>query len=255
MDRSQITQAQEMWSQKMRFLKLRFINLIGGARNTIPLESMQTDISNSRIEALVDAVFAIALTLLVIDIKTSHVDSDLELTKHLIALIPKFFAYFLSFIILGLLWFGHQMVSHYILRSDRTHIWLNLLFLMSISLIPFSASLLGENLYYRSATIFYGINLLVAGVIQYLHWEYMTQKSRLIDKNLDRRLVRAVQKIFLLVPLTYAIAIEVSFFSISLSLVLYSLGTLAGALRMNTIFHQSHQHNQSLKQEAVSETY
>jgi uncharacterized membrane protein len=227
----------------MRVFKSHFVNLFRGARNTIPSESIHTDISNSRIEALVDAVFAIALTLLVIDIKTSHVDSDLELTRQLIALIPKFFAYFLSFIILGLLWFGHQMVSNYVLRSDRTHIWLNLLFLMSISLIPFSASLLGENLYYRSATIFYGINLLVAGVIQYLHWEYITQKSRLIDENLDRRLVRAVQKIFLLVPLTYAIAIEVSFFSISVSLALYSLGTLAGAWRMNTIFHQSHRHS------------
>ena len=73
-----------------------------------------------------------------IDIKTFHVESDVELTQELIALIPKFFTYFLSFMILGLLWFEHQMVSHYISRSDRAHIWLNLLFLMSISLIPFS---------------------------------------------------------------------------------------------------------------------
>jgi uncharacterized membrane protein len=236
----------------MRFFSLRFTNLFRGARNAIPSESLYTDISNPRIEALVDGVFAIALTLLVIDIKTSHVDSDGELTKHLIALIPQFFAYFLSFIILGLLWFEHQMVSHYVLRSDRTHIWLNLLFLMSIALIPFSASLLGENLQHRSATIFYGINLLVTGVIQYLHWEYITQKNRLIDENLDRRLVRAVQKTFLFVPLTYAIAIEVSFISISVSLALYSLSTLAGVLRMNAIFHQSHQHKQPPQQEVAS---
>jgi uncharacterized membrane protein len=225
----------------MRSFKLRFINLFAGARNAIPSESVYTDISNRRLESLVDGVFAIALTLLILEIKIPHVDSDGELTKQLITLIPKFFAYFVSFIILGLLWFGHQMVSHYVIRSDRTHIWLNLMFLMSISLIPFSASLLGENLQYRSATIFYGINLFLAGVIQYIHWEHMTRKNRLIDENLDRRLVRAVQKTFLLVPLTYAIAIEVSFFSISLSLALYSLGTIAGALRMNAIFHQSHQ--------------
>jgi len=227
----------------MQLFKFRLVNLFtgfSGARNTIPLESEAADISNRRIEALVDAVFAIALTLLVIEIKIVHVDSDLELTKALIELIPKFFAYVLSFIILALLWFGHQMVAHYVLRSDRTHIWLNLLFLMAISLIPFSASLLGENIHHRTATIFYGSNLLVAGVIQYLHWEYITRKSRLIDENLDRRLVRAVQKTFLFVPLTYAIAIEIAFFSISMSLALYSLATLAGALRMNTIFHQSH---------------
>ncbi|PZO38863.1 MAG: hypothetical protein DCF19_15430 [Pseudanabaena frigida] len=224
----------------MRLFTLRFVNLFQGARNTIPRESENTDISNHRIDALVDAFFAIALTLLVLDIKTFHVDSDRELTQHLILLIPKFFTYFLSFAILGLLWFEHQMVSHYVLRSDRTHIWLNLLFLMSISMIPFSASLLGENIQHPSATTFYGTNLLIVGVIQYLDWEYITRKNRLIDENLDRRLVRAVQKIFLFVPLTYAIAIEVSFFSISLSLALYSLGTFVGALRMNAIFYQSH---------------
>jgi len=202
-----------------------------------------TDASNHRIETLVDGVFAIALTLLVLDIKVPEVDSDGELTKQLIALIPKFFSYFLSFVILGLLWFEHQMVSYFVLRSDRTHIWLNLLFLVCISLIPFSAGLLGANLGYRSATIFYGMNLFVTGVIQYIHWEYITRKNRLIDENLDRRVVRALQKTFLLVPLTYAIAIEVSFSSISMGLGLYSLGTLAGASRMNAIFYQSLQSN------------
>ena len=225
----------------MRSFPFRFINLFRGARNIIPSGSIPTDISNYRIDGLVDAFFAIVLTLLIIEIKISHVDSNDELNKQLIELIPKFFAYFLSFIILGLLWFGHQMVSSYVVRSDRTHIWLNLLFLMFISLIPFSASLLGENLNHRSSTIFYGVNLFITGVIQYFHWEYITRQNRLIDANLDRRLVRAIQKTFLFVPLTYAIAIEVSFFSISLSLALYSLSTLIGALRMNAIFHQSHQ--------------
>jgi uncharacterized membrane protein len=141
----------------MRFPSFHFVNLFKGSRNTTPSENGSADISNHRIDALVDAFFAIALTLLVLDIKTFHVESDVELTQELIALIPKFFTYFLSFMILGLLWFEHQMVSHYISRSDRAHIWLNLLFLMSISLIPFSASLLGENLSHRSATAFYGI--------------------------------------------------------------------------------------------------
>lgn len=223
----------------MRFFPLRFVNLFKGARNIIPSESIDSNISNHRIEALVDGVFAIVLTLLILEIKISHVDSDNELTKQLIELVPKFFAYFLSFIILGLLWFSHQMVSHYVIRSDRVHIWINLLFLMFIALIPFSASLLGENLNHNPATIFYGVNLLITGVIQYVHWEYVTRKNRLIDKNLDRRLVRAVQKIFLLIPLTYAVAIEVSFFSIPTSLALYSLITLLGALNMHGIFKQS----------------
>lgn len=223
----------------MRSFRLRIVNLFKGARNIVPAESIYIEGSSSRIETLVDGVFAIALTLLILEIKISHADSDGELTKQLVALIPKFFAYFLSFTILGLLWFEHQMVSHYVIRSDRIHILLNIIFLLCISLIPFSASLLGENINHRSATIFYGTNLFATGIVQYLHWEYMTQRNRLIDENLDRRLVRAIQKTFLFVPLVYAIAIEVAFFSISTSIVIYGLATFIAALRMNLIFHQS----------------
>jgi uncharacterized membrane protein len=224
----------------MRAILLRMINIVKGARNTVPYEYVEDDISNRRIEALVDGVFAIALTLLVIEIKAPHADSDLALNKELLALSAKIFAFFLSFIILGLLWFGHQMMSHYVKRSDRSHIMLNLLFLMFISLIPFSAALLGENLQYRAATTVYGVNLFISGFIQYLHWEYMATNNRLIDAELDRRIVRAVQKTFLAIPLIYGLAIGVSFFSISAGLILYAVSTILGAVRMTDIFHRSH---------------
>jgi uncharacterized membrane protein len=237
----------------MQFFSLRFTNIIRGARNIIPAETGGIDASNHRIETLVDGVFAIALTLLVLDIKIpQQIDSDAELTRQLIALVPKFFSYFLSFAILGLLWFEHQMISHFVIRTDRTHIWLSLLFLVCISLIPFSAGLLGAHLSYRSATVFYGMNLFVTGVIQYLHWEYITRKNRLIDENLDRRVVRALQKTFLFVPMSYAIAIEVSLFNIPMGLGLYGIGTFAGALRMNAIFHQSLQSKPTDDEEVIS---
>jgi uncharacterized membrane protein len=228
----------------MRFPSFRYIKLSRGERKRISSKTEKTNISNHRIDTLVDGFFAIALTLLILDIKTFHVESDAELIEHLITLLPKFFTYFLSFTILGLLWFEHQMVSHYVARSDRTHIWLNLIFLMPISLIPFSASLLGENISHPAATTFYGVNLFVTGLIKYLDWEYITRKNRLIDEKLNRKLVRSIQKTFLLVALSYAIGIEASFYSIPVSITIYSLATLAGALRMNDIFHQSHEFNQ-----------
>ncbi len=224
----------------MRFFTLQIIHRFRGSRNTIPYEYVDNDISNRRIETLVDGVFAIVLTLLVLEIKSPHPDSNLRLTQQLIALSPKIFAYFLSFFILGLLWFGHQMMAHYVKRSDRAHILLNLLFLMFISLIPFSAALLGENLPYHAATMVYGINLFVTGLIQYLQWEYMSGKNRLIDPELDRRIVRAMQKTFLTIPLIYGVAIGVSFVSIPAALLLYGLGTVIGATKITAIFHRSH---------------
>ncbi|CAN1211077.1 TMEM175 family protein [Tumidithrix helvetica PCC 7403] len=224
----------------MRPFILRIMNSLRGSRNTFPYEYVDDDISNRRVEALIDGAFAIVLTLLALEIKSPHADSDLKLTEALIALSPKIFAYFLSFIILGLLWFGHQMMAHYVKRSDRNHILLNLLFLMFVALIPFSTALLGENLQYHSATIVYGVNLFITGLIQYLHWEYMSSQNRLIDSELDRRIVRSVQKTFLAIPLVCGLGIGVSFVSIPAGLLLYGLSTAFGASRMTAIFHRSH---------------
>jgi len=224
----------------MRSFLIKIATIFKGSRNTVPYEYVGNDISNRRIETLIDGVFAIALTLLVLEIKIPHAVSNLKLTDSLIALTPKIFAYFLSFFILGIFWFGHQMIAHYVLRSDRTHIFLNLLFLMFISLIPFSAALLGENLHHQVATTVYGINLFISGLIQYLHWEYMSSRNRLIDPELDRRIVRSVQKTFLTIPLIYGLGVATSFVSISSGLLLYGLGSIFSAAKITSIFHRSH---------------
>jgi uncharacterized membrane protein len=224
----------------MRSFLLPIINIVKGSRNTVPFQYVDSDISNRRLETLVDGVFAIALTLLVLEIRVPRIATDEKLTQALIDLTPKVFAYFLSFVILGLLWFGHQTVSHYVKRLDRTHIFLNLSFLLFVSIIPFSAALLGEYLRFHIATIIYGVNLFITGLIQYFQWEHMSRKNRLIDPDLDRRIVRELQKAFLTVPLIYGLAIGVSTVSITAGLVLYGLVTIFGAIRITSIFHRSH---------------
>jgi uncharacterized membrane protein len=224
----------------MRSFLLPIVNIVRGSRNTVPFQYVENDISSRRLETLVDGVFAIALTLLVLEIKVPRVATNENLTQALIELTPKVFAYFLSFVILGLLWFGHQTVSHYVKRLDRTYIFLNLSFLLSISVIPFSAALLGEYLRFHIAATIYGINLFVTGLIQYFQWEYMSRKNRLIDSDLDRRIVRELQKAFLTVPLIYGLAIGVSTVSITAGLILYGVVTVFGAIRITTIFHRSH---------------
>ncbi len=202
-------------------------------------QSTQNDVTNSRLDTLVDGVFAIVLTLLVLDIKAPQSLSDTELTQKLLELSPKFLAYILSFIILGLFWFGHQLVSRYLKRSDQIHVLLSLLYLMCIAFIPFSAALLGENGQLRSAAIVYGINLLATGSVRYLHWEYATCNYRLVDPHLDGRLITKMRQAFLVVPIFYSIAIAISFFSVPLSLGLYTISPLLGGLRMNSAFHHS----------------
>src|SRR5260370_38420709 len=102
-------------------------------------------LSRNRIEALADGVFAVAMTLLVLDIKVPELQSPLataELPLKLLALWPKFLSYLISFVILGVYWMGHNMQLSLIRQPDRPLIWINVLFLLSASLFHFSTALL-----------------------------------------------------------------------------------------------------------------
>jgi uncharacterized membrane protein len=191
--------------------------------NDSDIQATGYGLSSMRIMTLADGVFAIVLTLLVLDIKAPEALSEAELITKLLALWPKLFSYIISFAILGIFWFGHHMEFHYIRRSDRIHIWLNLLFLVCIAFIPFSAALLGANLHNRVAIAIYGFNLIAAGLVRYVHWRYITYGHRLVDMNMDIRIIHKVERIFLLVPFAYLFAICLSFVSIPISLILYTL--------------------------------
>jgi uncharacterized membrane protein len=178
-------------------------------------------LGSERVATLADGVFAIVLTLLVIDLKAPEAVSSGQLIEHLAALGPKFFSYALTFGIVAIFWFGHHMEFHYIKRSDRIHLWLNLLFMMAIGFLPFSASLLGNNLNQPVASAFYGVHLALLGLIRYFHWRYATDGHRLVDAQMDKGLIEEVNKIFLWVPCLYLAAAAVSFINVNASLVIY----------------------------------
>ena len=114
-------------------------------------DSHPVGLSTSRIEAFSDGVFAIVITLLVIDLKVPQIAGDIsvELGSRLFDLWPKLLSYLLSFVIVGVYWVAHHHVFHYICRVDRIALWLNLFFLMSVAFVPFPTALLGEYGSYR----------------------------------------------------------------------------------------------------------
>src|SRR5947209_2907092 len=100
-------------------------------------------ISTGRVETLADGVFAIVMTLLILDIRAPDVVRDsADLQGKLIALLPHIRGYALSFLILGVLWVGHHNQFYYIKRTDRIFLWINIAFLMCVAFIPFSSALL-----------------------------------------------------------------------------------------------------------------
>ncbi len=138
-------------------------------------------LSKGRIEAFSDGVFAIVITLLVFNIKVPELPRGApaaELRHALLELWPKFLSYVISVVVVGIYWVAHHAAFHCVKHSDRIFLWINILFLAFVAVIPFSAALLGQYHRYQIAIVFYGANMIAAGLSLYLLWWYATSKHR-----------------------------------------------------------------------------
>jgi uncharacterized membrane protein len=187
-----------------------------------------SDLTKARVETLADGVFAIAMTLLVLNIKVPDVPHarPAALAAALLAQWPKYVSYVISFLMLGIYWVGHHNQFHAIRRSDRGFLWINILYLMAISFLPFSTALLGEYPQARIALVIYGGNLIVVSLLLYWHWRYATDQHRLVDADLDPHIVRLAARRILMGPVIYLAAIVASLLSATASLAIYLVAPL-----------------------------
>jgi len=150
------------------------------------LDASKAEVTTHRLEALVDGIFAIAMTLLVLALVLPESGEGLaELEGLLFGQADKFFCYGLSFVLLAIFWINHHQQFHFIKRTDGNHLWINILFLMFIALIPFSTSLVGDYPAEPLAEVFFDSNILVLGALLLLNWVYATDHYRLVDRSLD----------------------------------------------------------------------
>jgi uncharacterized membrane protein len=146
------------------------------------------EISKSRMETLTDGVFAIVMTLLVLEITVpylSHSEVASELPNQLLELWPVVLSYVMSFILLGFFWIYHHDQFHYINRVNRILVWITIFYLMIIAFIPFSTSLLGGYGDQQISVVIYGINIAMAAFGAYVQWWYAARNHRLVDSDLD----------------------------------------------------------------------
>jgi uncharacterized membrane protein len=139
-------------------------------------------LTKSRIEALSDGVFAIAMTLLVLKLEVpEHQHSNEEMLRQLLDLRPQFMAYVVTFLIAGGFWFLHHLTFHYIRYVSPFLVWVNLLFLMFISLLPFSAGLMGHLFMHPVSQLFYFGNMLAIALLLNIHWQYARKRDLIVD--------------------------------------------------------------------------
>ncbi len=183
-------------------------------------------LGKSRIEALSDGVFSIAMTLLVLELKLPDLPAgapEHALRQALIALAPKFLVWVTSFLMAGIFWVGHHNQFHFIHRSDRPLLWLNLFFLMTISFLPFSTAVIGTHPQSTTGVILYGLNLIASGSFLLAHWKYATRGHRLVDHQIDPALVRRASGRILVGLAAYVAAIGFGFVDPRISVGIYSL--------------------------------
>ena len=164
-----------------------------------------------------DAVFAIVMTLLVLDIRMPDVAAR-EVPGMVVELWPKIFSYVLSFLVIGLYWIGHHQTFRYVQSYDRTLLWLNLVFLLSISFIPFPTGLLGEYGELRFAVIFYAASLALARLLLALVWWYVFSGPIRTSDELDRGLVKFHLLRSLAIPAIFLLSIGIAFFSTNVAI-------------------------------------
>jgi len=173
-----------------------------------------------RLLTLADGIFAIAMTLLVLDLRLPETPG-VDLATRLGSLIPRFGTFVVSFVVLGVFWFAHHQTFHFVVRVNRTLVWLSVLFFMGVALIPFVASVLGANYDDPIALTLYGGVIGLLTVLGYVVWWYLTGERGLVVGGLDPDLVRKVSQWIAVGPSIALVAIVLAFVNSLISLLIY----------------------------------
>jgi len=179
-------------------------------------------LTTERITAFSDGVFSIAITLLVLNLRVPIVLSS-KLPGELLKQSPSLLSYLLSFVIVGIYWIAHHNMFHYIKRSDRPFLWINILLLMCVAFIPFPAGLLGQYPTQSISVIIYASSLILTNLMLSLLWWYATSNHRLVDQDTDPHFVRTVNRRNMTAPVVYLVSIGLSFLSPLASLIVFFL--------------------------------
>jgi uncharacterized membrane protein len=189
-------------------------------------------VRSSRLEAFSDGVFAIAGTLLVLDLRVPSDDPDL--TRTLLGLWPAYAAYLVSFLTIGIIWVNHHTLLEHCRRVDRRFLYLNLLLLIAVGIVPFPTSLVGQYILSEhgatAALVVYGLGALLIAVAFSGVFFYATHDGRLVGSAADARSVRADGKLFPIGLVAYTIGIALAFVAPIASLAVYGMTALFYAL-------------------------
>jgi uncharacterized membrane protein len=171
--------------------------------------------SVERLAALSDGIFAVSMTLLVLDLRVptrEAIHSEHDLWRALVALSPRLVIFLMSVMTNGIFWVGQQTQLNHFARADRNLAWIHIFFLCAITLTPFSTSLLAEFIHYRIALLAYWFNILLLGLTLYWSWGYAT-RAKLLAEDVPEGIHPAVTRRIVIAQSLYAAGAALCFFN------------------------------------------
>jgi uncharacterized membrane protein len=204
--------------------------------STNPPQRGSEEKETTRVEAFSDGVFAIAITLLVLDLKVPRAESlpaGSTLWQYLLGQWPVFTAYLVSFCTILIMWVSHHRLFNQIHRTDDVFMYINGLLLLFISVTPFPTSLLAEHLQHEfapTAMAIYAGNSLIIAVLFNALWRYAAYKNRLLQRNADPVFVKGVNKQYWIGPPLYLAAFVLAFINVAASIATCALLAIFFAL-------------------------
>src|SRR5689334_1593299 len=160
-----------------------------------------------RLEALGDGIFSIAMTILAIELTVPVVKGNTwkDFSEGLHYITHDLLCYAISFLVLGIMWFGHRMMFEYIGRSNRYFIFLGILFYLMVCLVPFSTRILATYILQWFAILLYGLNLSLCNLALYAQWRYALRHHALIHTPVPAEVRKEATILFLISPVVYTI--------------------------------------------------
>jgi uncharacterized membrane protein len=207
-------------------------------------------VGTERITAFSDGVYAIAITLLVLDLRLPDLPASAtadELTAALFELSPKLFAYALSFAVIGFLWITHHRLFAFIRRYDSTLLWLNLLVLLFVALLPFPTVVLGGYGHLAPAVILYASTFVLISMSQLLLWVYASRWGHLVDADLDPRLVTYMTLRGLTALLIWLLSIPLAFVDTTLAMMSWTLLGVAAKIVAHIFYREDAEEREALE--------
>jgi uncharacterized membrane protein len=180
--------------------------------------------SLSRFEAFSDGVFAIAATLLALEIRVADLSNatDEQVRRELLHLFPHIISYGTSFIVIGVIWLNHHALFHFVKRVDRICLTINLFLLMCIAFIPCSTAIVGKYSQFPVVVSFYGLSLAMTGLVYNALWFYVLNRYIKSENLIQRHLIRQASIWSISYPICYFLSALLALVNSELSLVLYA---------------------------------